>query len=51
MFTKLLVIFLISFLNFKATYSEELKDVLYDAFNFYPDIQKSKKELEIAKPA
>ena len=49
MFTKLLVIFLISFLNFKATYSEELKDVLYDAFNFYPDIQKSKKELEIAQ--
>jgi len=29
--------------------SEELKDVLKDAFNFYPDIEKSRTELKIQK--
>ena len=31
-----------------SSFSEELRDVLYDAYNYYPDIAKSKKELEIS---
>ena len=29
--------------------SEELSDVLKDAYNFYPDIEKSKTELKISE--
>ena len=46
-FTKL---FFFLFLIFpQLVNSEELKDVLRDAYEFYPDIQKSKTELSISK--
>ena len=42
----LLLIFLI---NPVVVLSEELRDVLKDAYDYFPDIQKSKKDLENAK--
>ena len=31
------------------SFSEELSDVLYDAYKYFPDIAKSKKELQISE--
>ena len=44
---KLLLLFLLLFSTFSK--AEELKDVLRDAYNYFPDIKKSKQELENAK--
>ena len=43
--------FLLLFALLFATFSEaeELGDVLRDAYNFFPDIKKSKRDLENAK--
>ena len=48
------LIFRLTFLFFftvipSISYTEDLKDVLRDAYNFFPDIKKSKKDLENAK--
>ena len=42
-----LILILSIFLPFPS-HSEELADVLRDAYNFYPDIEKSKTELKIS---
>jgi len=44
---KLLLLFLLLFSTFSK--AEELKDVLRDAYNYFPDIKKSKQELKNAK--
>jgi TolC family type I secretion outer membrane protein len=44
---KFLLLFLLLFSNFSK--AEELSDVLRDAYNYFPDIKKSKQELENAK--
>ena len=44
---KLLLLFLMLFTTFSE--AEELSDVLRDAYNYFPDIKKSKKDLENAK--
>ena len=40
----LLFLFFSFFIN-----AEELRDVLRDAYNYYPDVKKSKKDLENAR--
>ena len=44
---KLLLLFLLLFSTFSK--AEELSDVLRDAYNYFPDIKKSKKDLENAR--
>ena len=44
---KLLLLFLMLFTTFSE--AEELSDVLRDAYNYFPDVKKSKKDLENAK--
>ena len=48
MFVNFFVAFILVIICNSSTFSEELSDVLYDAYNYYPDIAKSKKELEIS---
>ena len=43
-----LILILSIFLPF-TSHSEDLADVLRDAYNFYPDIEKSKTELKISE--
>ena len=45
--TKTMIVFL--FLGVSSGLSEDLSDVLKDAYNFFPDIKKSKKDLENSK--
>ena len=49
MFSRFILILFLFIIDFNFLKSEELKDVLYDAYNFFPDIKKSKKELDISK--
>ena len=44
---KFLLLFILLFTSFSD--AEELSDVLRDAYNYFPDIKKSKKDLENAK--
>ena len=46
---KIILITCFFLVNFSHTFSETLGEVLKDAYNFYPDIKKSKAELKNAK--
>ena len=48
---KIRIFTIMTFVFFKLNlvHSEELKDVLIDAYKYYPDIEKSKKELQISE--
>ena len=48
MFINFFAVFVLVLVFNNTVSSEELSDVLYDAYNYYPDIAKSKKELEIS---
>ena len=48
MFINFFAVFVLVIVFNNTVSSEELSDVLYDAYNYYPDIAKSKKELEIS---
>ena len=43
------IVFLFIFISPYFTFAENLQDVLKDAYNFFPDIKKSKRDLENAK--
>ena len=49
MFVNFFVAFILVIICNSSSFSEELSDVLYDAYNYYPDIAKSKKELQISE--
>ena len=49
MFVNFFVTFIFVIIFNSPLFSEELSDVLYDAYNYYPDIAKSKKELQISE--
>jgi hypothetical protein len=49
MFINFFAVFVLVIVFNSTLSSEELSDVLYDAYNYYPDIAKSKKELEISE--
>ena len=49
MFVNFFVAFILVVICNSSSLSEELSDVLYDAYNYYPDIAKSKKELQISE--
>ena len=48
MFINIFAVIVLALVFNSTLSSEELSDVLYDAYNYYPDIAKSKKELEIS---
>ena len=49
MFVNFFAVFVLVIIFNSTVSSEELSDVLYDAYNYYPDIAKSKKELQISE--
>ena len=49
MFINFFAAFILVIICNGSLFSEELSNVLYDAYNYYPDIEKSKKELQISE--